>query len=60
MSNPSMPRGPRSRGYVVEIDGKFDSEYESFTAALKAGFALKNKLGQSDVKVHEADELTWN
>ena len=45
-------------GYVVEIDGKFESEYGTFTGALKAGFELRQKFPQSQVKVHEANEQT--
>jgi hypothetical protein len=45
-------------GYVVEIDGKFESEYGTFTGALKAGFELWQKFPQSQVKVHDAIEQT--
>ena len=45
-------------GYVVEIDGKFESEYGTFTGALKAGFELRQKFPQSQVKVHDANEQT--
>jgi hypothetical protein len=36
-------------GYFVEIDGKFESEYGTFTGALKAGFEaeVSAKSGQS-------------
>jgi hypothetical protein len=34
-------------GYFVEIDGKFESEYGTFTGALKAGFELRQKFPQS-------------
>lgn len=43
-------------GYVIEVGGKFDSEYGSFTAALKAGLGLKNKYSQAQVKVYDANE----
>ena len=46
----------RKEGYVVEIDGKFESEYGTLTGALKAGFGLKQKFPQSQVKVHDANE----
>jgi hypothetical protein len=43
-------------GYVVEINGKFESEYGTFTGALKAGLELRQKFPQSQVKVHDANE----
>ena len=45
-------------GYFVEIDGKFESEYGTFTGALKAGFELRQKFPQSQVKVHHVNEQT--
>jgi hypothetical protein len=45
-------------GYVVEIDGKFESEYGTITGALKAGLELRQKFPQSQVKVHDANEQT--
>jgi hypothetical protein len=45
-------------GYVVEIDGKFESEYGTITGALKAGLGLKQKFPQSQVKVHDANVQT--
>jgi hypothetical protein len=45
-------------GYVVEIDGKFESEYGTLMGALKAGFGLRQKFPQSQVKVHDANEQT--
>jgi hypothetical protein len=45
-------------GYILEIDGKFESEYGTFTGALKAGFELRQKCPQSQVKVHDANEQT--
>lgn len=45
-----------SEGYVVEIGGKFDSEYGTFMAAVKAGLELKNKNSQAQVKVYDANE----
>lgn len=47
-----------SEGYVVEIGGKFDSEYGTFMAAVKAGLELKNKNSQAQVKVYDANEQT--
>ena len=46
----------RKEGYVVEINGKFESEYGTLMGALKAGFGLKQKFPQSQVKVHDANE----
>ena len=45
-------------GYVVEIDGKFESEYGALTGALKAGFGLKQKFPLRQIKVHDANEQT--
>jgi hypothetical protein len=45
-------------GYVLEIDGKFESEYKTFTGALKAGLELRWKFPQSEVKVHDANQQT--
>jgi hypothetical protein len=43
-------------GYVVEIDGQFNSEYGSITAALSAGLALKHRNGGHAVRVSDAHE----
>ena len=45
-------------GYVLEVDGKFESEYETITGALKAGLKLRQKYPQSQAKVHDANEQT--
>ena len=45
-------------GYVLEIDGKFKSEYESSEAALKAGLELKKKYPKILVNVFGAKERT--
>jgi hypothetical protein len=47
-----------SEGYVVEIDGKFKSEYGTSEEALKAGLELKKKYPQIQVKVYGAKERT--
>jgi hypothetical protein len=52
MQKPSLQ--PKE-GYVLEIDGKFESEYGTFTGALKAGLELRQKFPQSQVKVHDAN-----
>ena len=44
--------------YVVEIDGKIESEYGVYIEALKAGMELKQKFPLSPVKVHEADKAS--
>ena len=43
--------------YVLEVDGKVRSEHQTFVAALKAGFEIKQKFPHRQIKVHEADEL---
>jgi len=48
--------GPACGGFIVEIGGRFDSEYRSITAALKAGLEIKHKNAQADVHVYEAHE----
>jgi len=45
-------------GYILEIDGKFESEYGTLTGALKAGLELGQKFPQSQVKLHDANEQT--
>jgi hypothetical protein len=56
MRNPIPDKGHPSEGYIVEVGGKFDSEYGTITAALKAGLELKNKSAQAQVKVCDAKE----
>jgi len=56
MQNSVTRAVPPSESYVVEIGGQYNSAYESFTAALKAGFELKNKYAQAQVKVYDASE----
>ena len=53
MQNPSHQT---LEGFVVEIDGKFESEYGTITEALKAGLGLRQRFPQSQVKVHDANE----
>jgi hypothetical protein len=55
--NPSANVLP-SEGYVLEIDGKFKSEYETSEQAMKAGLELKKKYPQVQVKVYSAKERT--
>ena len=51
--NPSANVLP-TEGYVLEIDGKFKSQYETSEAALKAGLELKTKYPQIQVKIYDA------
>jgi hypothetical protein len=55
--NPSANVLP-SEGFVLEIDGKFKSEYETSEAAMKAGLELKKKFPYIQVKVYSAKERT--
>jgi len=45
-------------GYVLEIDGKFKSEFETSEAAMKAALELKNKYPPIQVSVYDAKEHT--
>jgi len=56
MANSGLTDGLPTEGYVVEIAGAFNSEYRTFTAALKAGLELKHKDSQAQVKVYDASE----
>ena len=47
-----------TEGYVLEVDGKFKSEYESSEVALKAGLELKKKYPHIQVRVYDAKERT--
>jgi hypothetical protein len=55
MQKPSLK--PKE-SYVLEIDGKLESEYGTFTGAVKAGLELRQKYPQSQVKVHDANNQT--
>ena len=48
-----------TEGYILEIDGKFKSEYKNSEAALKVGLELKKKYPHIQVKVYDAKERTW-
>jgi hypothetical protein len=48
-----------TEGYILEVDGKFKSEYENSEAALKVGLELKKKYPHIQVKVYDAKERTW-
>jgi hypothetical protein len=45
-----------SKGYVLEIDGKFKSEFETSDAAMKSALDLKKKYPQIQVNVYDAKE----
>ena len=47
-----------TEGYILEVDGKFKSEYENSEAALKVGLELKKKYPHIQVKVYDAKEQT--
>ena len=47
-----------TEGYVIEVDGKFKSEYETAAQATKAGLELKKKYPQIQVKVYDAKKRT--
>ena len=45
-----------SQGYLLEIDGKFKSEFETSDAAMKSALDLKKKYPQIQVNVFNAKE----
>lgn len=53
--NTSASTGP-SKGYVLEIDGKLKSEFETSEAAMKSALELKKKYPQIQVNVYDAKE----
>jgi len=55
--NPSANILP-TEGYVLEIDGKFKSEYATSDEASKAGLELKKKFPHIQVYVYGAKERT--
>jgi hypothetical protein len=59
----TRPKNPPSNvrpteGYILEVDGKFKTDYETSAAAMKAGLELKTKYPQIQVKVYDAKERT--
>jgi hypothetical protein len=56
MENSGTNKAAACEGFIVEIDGQFDSKYGSITAALNAGLELKHKNAQAEVKVYDANE----
>ena len=55
--NPSANVRP-TEGYVLEIDGKFKSQYETSDEAMKAGLELKKKFPHVQVKLYDAKART--
>ena len=55
--NPSANVLPTD-GFVLEIDGKFKSEYDTSAAAMKAGLELKKKFSFIQVVVYGAKKRT--
>ena len=53
--NPSANALP-AEGYVLEVDGKFKTEYKSSEAAMKAALELKKKYPPIQVKIFNAKE----
>jgi hypothetical protein len=47
-----------SEGYVLEIDGKFKSKYETSAAAMKSALELKKKYPQIQINIYGAKERT--
>jgi hypothetical protein len=55
--NPSANVLP-TEGFVLQIDGKFKSEYETAAQAMKVGVELKKKYPYLQVIVYDAKERT--
>ena len=55
--NPSANLLP-TEGYVLEVDGKYKTEYQTSEDALKAGLELKKKFPYIQVYVYGAKERT--
>lgn len=55
--NPSANTIP-SEGYVLEIDGKFKTVYDTSKSAMKAALDLKQKYPQIQVSVYDAKAHT--
>lgn len=53
--NTSASTAP-SKGYVLEIDGKLKSEFETSEAAMRSALELKKKYPQIQVNVYDAKE----
>lgn len=57
LKNPSAKVLP-TEGFVLEIDGKFKSDYKTSADAMKAGLELKKKFPFIQVIVYSAKERT--
>jgi hypothetical protein len=55
--NPSANTSPIV-GYVLEIDGKFKTKYETSEQAMKESLELKKKYPQIQVNIFDAKERT--
>jgi hypothetical protein len=55
--NPSAKLVP-TEGYVLEVDGKYKTEYQTSEDALKAGLELKKKFPYIQIYVPGAKERT--
>ena len=53
-----QPMFYRPEGFVLEIDGKFKSDYKTSADAMKAGLELKKKFPFIQVIVYAAKERT--
>lgn len=53
--NPSANTIP-SKGYVLEIDGKFKLEFDTPESAMKSALELKKKYPQIQINVYDAKE----
>ena len=53
--NPSANTIP-SEGYVLEVDGKFKSEFDTSDAAMTLALELKKRYPQIRVNVYDAKE----
>jgi len=56
--NPSANLMP-TEGYVLEIDGKYKTEYQTSEDAMKAGLELKKRFPHIQVRVYDAKERTY-
>lgn len=56
MHNAAVTQHPAPEGYIVEVGGRFVSEYGTLTAALRAGLELKHRDAQAQVKVYDTKE----
>ena len=59
----TRPKNPPSNvrpteGYILEVDSKFKSEFESSEASMKAALELKTKYPHIQVKVYDAKNRT--